>query len=166
MDLFTGIASGFSVLGGLIACWQAYESKKQASLSKKYRNDVIAKRTTSDFSALDKTLQIAKSDMRKYGASSNKTSLTGCNYQRDAETVQLFIEELKKNKLLFKGHLKKIDELTSELLSMVSQFTDLPPTDYEELKKQGSSIYNRLCDISPIMKSHIDLLKEEQDLLT
>lgn len=161
-DNITFIATGLSIIGGLIAIWQAYIATREANRVEQYRNEIITVRKAVDFSSIEATLSRTINLISKYGPASSESSLFGVNPQKDAEEVQHFITILRKNKPLFEGYFSEIDDLCNEISDLVNELVKSYPGNYVEMKNKGTTLYHRLTDFSPALKGNLDHLKEKR----
>jgi hypothetical protein len=161
LDYINYLATLLSIVGGCIAIWQAYVARTQATKAEIYRNEIIKVRKAVDFSSIETVLGRAINVISKYGPAASSSSLVGVNPQKDAEEVQHFITALRRNKPLFDGYLTEIDSFCLELSKLVENMVNSCPTDTQTMKSNGTTIYHRLTDFSPILKGNLDHLKEK-----
>ncbi|MFA0709404.1 hypothetical protein AB4653_27215, partial [Vibrio sp. 10N.222.48.A3] len=89
------VATFLSIVGGVIAIWQAYKATTEASKAKTYRDEIINVRKAVDFSGIEAVLSRTINLISKYGPSASMSSLSGVSPDKDAEEVQHFITTLR-----------------------------------------------------------------------
>ncbi|MEZ9159862.1 hypothetical protein AB4169_16435 [Vibrio lentus] len=156
------VATFLSIVGGVIAIWQAYKATTEASKAKTYRDEIINVRKAVDFSGIETVLSRTINLISKYGPSASMSTLSGVSPDKDAEEVQHFITTLRKNKILFDGYYSEIDKFCNELSDLLEKLVACNPSDSKSMKSHGTVIYHRLTDFSSILKGNLDLLKEKQ----
>ncbi|UKA03841.1 hypothetical protein [Photobacterium damselae] len=159
------VATFLSIIGGVIAIWQAYKATTEASKAKIYRDEIINVRKAVDFSGIEAVLSRTINLISKYGPSASMSSLSGVSPDKDAEEVQHFVTTLlRKNKILFDGYYLEIDKFCNELSNLLEKLVACNPSDSKLMKSHGTVIYHRLTDFSSILKGNLDLLKEKQTM--
>jgi hypothetical protein len=160
-DTITYIATTLSIIGGVIAIWQAYVATTQATKVEAYRDEIITVRKAVDFSSIETVLSRTINLISKYGPAASTSSLVGVNPQKDAEEVQHFITTLRRNKPLFDGYLSEIDDFCTNLSDLVSELVSSYPSNPEDMRDKGTKLYHRLTDFSPALKGNLDHLREK-----
>ncbi|MFQ2194407.1 hypothetical protein [Aeromonas jandaei] len=154
------VATFLSIVGGVIAIWQAYKATTEANKVKAYRDEIINVRKAVDFSGVEVVLSRTINFISKYGPSASIMSLSGVTPDKDAEEVQHFITTLRKNKALFDGYYSELDNFCNELSGLLEKLVACNPSDSKSMKIHGTIIYHRLTDFSSIIKGNLDSLRE------
>ncbi|CAK2832453.1 hypothetical protein AB4624_07725 [Vibrio breoganii] len=154
------IATGLSIIGGIIAIWQAGKAISGASEAKQYRDEIVNVRQAVDFSEIEAILTKSIHSISKFGPSALPSSLSGATPEKDAQEIQYFITVLKRNKVLFGDDYAVVDKFCIELSDLIEQLVNCSPNDTQSLKKCGTTIYHRLTDFSSIIKGNLDLIQE------
>ena len=155
------IATALSIIGGVIAIWQAYIATTQANKVQAYRDEIITVRKAVDFSSVETVLSRTINLISKYGPAASTSSLIGVNPQKDAEEVQHFITTLRRNKSLFEGYLSEIDHFCENLSQLVNDLVNAYPANPHNMRDIGTTLYHRLTDFSPALKGNLDHLREK-----
>ncbi|EJG1614856.1 TPA: hypothetical protein ACGTRV_004425, partial [Vibrio parahaemolyticus] len=159
-DYINYIATTLSIIGGIIAIWQAAKARSDATKVEEYRNEIITVRKAADFSEIETVLNRTINFISKYGPSASSASLFGVDPQKDADEVQYFITILRKNKILFPDDYREVDKFCNELSACLENLVLCSATDTTSMKRYGTKIYHRLTDFSAILKGNLDILKE------
>ena len=161
MDLFwTIVGTAASLIGAVIAIWQASKAKSAASKAERVKEQIIDHRQISELSNIQSSCRKAQKAMAKYGPASSTISLSGINSERDAKEVQEFLLLVTENREYFKHELKpelwnEADALCRKIHPIINEFVD--ESESKAIKNRGTKILLELNQFSSIIKNLIDI---------
>ncbi len=154
-DTVTWIGTGFSILGAIIAIWQAYRARKAADEVEKARNQIIGRYEHGELGALDGVLATACRAMEKYGPGSRAATLRGTSPDSDANSVRAFTAALDRNTdMLNKAFGGSCTDVRDRVNALLDDFG--AATTVDERLPKGKAIYLEITTFSGNMKKALD----------
>lgn len=154
-DTVTWIGTIVSIIGAVIAIWQACRAKSAAKRAEEMRNEIAGKHAHSELSVLDGLLAAACKAMDKYGPGRNPNTLRGTKPDSDADAVRAFTAALDRHSaLLTKAFGKPCNDVRDRVNGLLDEFAAAPSV-VERLPK-GSEIYQEITIFSGNIKQAID----------
>ena len=161
MNLFwTIVGTIASLIGAIIAIWQASKAKSAASEAERVKEQIIDHRQTYELSNIQISCKKAQKIMAKYGPASSTNSLSGIDSEDDAKEVQEFLLLVTEHRDYFKHKLKpelwnEADALCNKIHPIINELVD--DSESKAVKERGTKILLELNKFSSIIKNLIDV---------
>jgi uncharacterized protein with PIN domain len=153
-DIGTWIGTAFSLLGALVAVWQARQAKTAAQQVEEFHDDIVGKHEQSELTELQAALEQACKAMDKYGPGAGSHARLGTNPESDAAAVRAFAVAIDRHReLLLKTFGETWQDRKTQIFDRLNEFGDAA-TDADRAKA-GLQIYLEITQLSGNLQSAV-----------
>ena len=160
METWISIIGSIASIGGAIWAWyQAVEATKSASKAEKVKGEIIERRKIVEVSQVHKETTRILQIVSKVGPSCNASTIRGVNCSHITTEVSEYSRFLNEHSSYFTDFFEnKAKDLCSSIKEDIEKLAEAKT--FDDKKSVGKSIYYKIDEFVPIVKSLSDEKRE------
>ncbi len=160
MESWISIIGSLASIGGAVWAWfQAVQASKSATKAEKVKSEIIERRKLIEVSQVYTETNRILNVVSKVGPSCNPSTLRGVNCSHIAADVAKYSRFLNEHSSYFTEFFdNKAKDLCSSIKADIEKLAEAK--SFDDKKNAGKSIYYKIDDFMPIVKSLSDDKKE------